>query len=426
MANSLPRPVAAVRNAKLPDGRVVDLSIASGVVSEVTAAGAVSTPEPALDLSGRLLLPAPAEPHAHLDKARSFDAVNPPLGDLGSAIDAWHAHAPTMGIESIVERARAQALAMLAAGITAIRSHVDVLGDGRVSAGDATRGARALAQVREELAGLMDIQLVALAGPHCPDHLVEAVLDAGADLVGGAPHLAPDPAADLARLLALAERRGIGVDLHTDENLFGPVTLDAYARMVRDWPSDRPRTAGHCVRLGTLDAARRDAIIADVKTADLGIVTLPITNLYLQGRDHPVATPRGLAPLRELLDAGVRLGAGADNVRDPFNPVGRGDALETAALLVTAGHLSPEEAYGLVSAGARSVMGLPPAATEAGAQADFLAVRAENLVEAIATAPADRVVIHRGRVVAITETRRELPAMSVVRPHDPPALVPAS
>ncbi|MGW3966675.1 amidohydrolase family protein [Amycolatopsis sp. NPDC005003] len=413
MANSLPRPLAAVRNAKLPDGRVVDLSFASGVVTGIAPAGGTGPgPGPALDLDGRLLLPAPAEPHAHLDKAGSFDAINPKLGDLGAAIDAWRFHATGMSVESIAERARAQALVMLAAGTTAIRSHVDVLGDGLADVEAVTRGARALVQVRAELAGLVDIQLVALAGPHCPDHHVEAVLDAGVDLVGGAPHLAPDPAADLARLLAIAQRRGIGADLHADENLFGPVTLDAYARAVRGWPGDRPRTAGHCVRLGTLEAARRDAIIADVKAADLGIVTLPSTNLYLQGWEHPVATPRGLAPVRELLDAGVRLGAGADNVRDPFNPVGRGDALETASLLVTAGHLSPEEAYELVSTGARSVLGLPPAGPSVGAQADFLAIGAVNLVDAIATAPADRVVIHRGRVVAITETRRELPALS--------------
>jgi cytosine deaminase len=422
MTDPLPRPLAAVRNAQLPDGRVVDVSFASGVVSAITTAGTVDPVGPALDLRGRLLLPAPAEPHAHLDKARSFDAVNPKLGDLGSAIDAWRSHASAMSVESIVERARAQALAMLTAGTTAIRSHVDVLEDGGAGTVDVTRAACALVQVRTELAGLMDIELVALAGPHCPDHHVEAVLDVGVDLVGGAPHLAPDPAADLARLLALAERRGIGADLHADENLSGPVTLDAYARAVRDWPAGRPRTAGHCVRLGTLEPARRDAIIADVKAADVGIVTLPITNLYLQGWEHPVSTPRGLAPLRELLDAGVRLGAGADNVRDPFNPVGRGDALETASLLVTAGHLSPEDAYGLVSTGARSVMGLPPAGTAVGAQADFLAIRAVNLVDAIATAPADRIVIHRGRVVAITEARRELPALSVASP----AFVPAS
>jgi cytosine deaminase len=90
---------------------------------------------------------------------------------------------------------------------------------------------------------------------------------------------------------------------------------------------------------------------------------------------------------------------GADNLQDPFNIVGRGDPLETAALLVMAGHLTPEEAYRAVSAGSRAAMGLEPVEIAAGSPAELVAVRAGSVREAIATAPADRVVIHRGRVV---------------------------
>lgn len=420
MDQHLPRPLALIRDALLPDGQRVDVSIAGDSVAAVAPAGTLHAPEEAvLELGGRLLLTAPAEPHAHLDKALSSDRIQPPLGDLGSAIAAWVDHAATMTVEDVADRARTQALAMLAAGTTAVRTHVDVLsGHGEASLEDATRGARALVQVRDELADLMDIELVALAGPHAPDAHVEAVLDLGVDLVGGAPHLADDPDADVDRLLAIAARRGTGVDLHADENLDGPVTLDRYARTVRDWPRDRQYSAGHCVRLGTLDPERLDAVIAELLAADIGVIALPITNLYLQGWDHPVATPRGLAPLRTLLDAGVRVAAGADNVRDPFNPVGRSDALETASLLVSAGHLTPDEAYGLVSDGARSVMGLPVAGAVPGARADFLAVAASSVVDAVANAPAERSVVSRGRLVATTETVR-----AVARPR--PAAQPA-
>ena len=88
------------------------------------------------------------------------------------------------------------------------------------------------------------------------------------------------------------------------------------------------------------------------------MVTLPQTNLFLQGRSHPVATPRGLTALRPLLDAGVTVAAGGDNLQDPFNLVGRGDPLEAASLLVAAGHLLPEEALAAVSGSARAAMGL--------------------------------------------------------------------
>jgi len=396
---SLPLRIDVLRNATLADGSVVDVTLAGGIVTGVTAAGTrqARSPETAavneLDLTGFVLLTAPAEPHAHLDKALSWDLINPPMGDLGLAIDSWREYSSVMTTESIADRAREAALLLLRNGTTAIRCHVDILhGD------EPMRGVRALVRVREELRELMDIELVALAGPQVPDELVEESLDLGVDLVGGAPHLAPDTIVDLRRLLAIAHRRGVGVDLHTDEGLGGDPTLLEFARIVRDWTT--PVSAGHCVRLGTLEPHALAEVIDEILASDIGIISLPITNLYLQGWQHPVSTPRGLTALRALLNAGVRVAAGADNVRDPFNPVGRSDALETASLLVTAGHLTLDEAYAAVSSGARSVMSLPVAGVEVGAAAELLAVRGLTLSDVIANASADRFVLHAGTLVA--------------------------
>jgi cytosine deaminase len=412
-AVALPISVDLLRGARLADGSFVDVRLHGGVVSDVAAAGELDVHDSAatLELDGWLLLTAPAEPHAHLDKALSFDLIQPPFGDLNSAVTHWRAYAETMSVESIVERARTQALAMLANGITAIRTHADV------HAGFPTRCAEALIAVREQLAELIDIEIVALASWHASAADIEAALDIGVDLVGGAPHMSEDPEAEVARLVAIAAERGLGIDLHTDENLDGPLTIGLFARLVRDLRRDRQYSASHCVRLGTLEAAQLSEVIAEVAGADLGVITLPITNLYLQGWQHPTLTPRGLTALRALLDGGVRVGAGADNVRDPFNPVGRSCAFETASLLVTAGHLSPEESWRLVSDGARDVMGLAPAGARVGAQAELLAVRAHSLTEAVANGPADRLVIHRGALVARSERRTSI--ASAVTSHLP-------
>jgi len=410
--SALPRAVSLLRSATLDDGSVVDVEITGDTVASVRPAGSASSAAASetLDLTGFVLLTAPAEPHAHLDKALSWDLIDPPMGDLGLAIESWKDYSATMTVESIADRARRAALMLLQNGTTAIRCHVDVL-----SGDSPLRGVQALVQVRDELRDLMHIELAALAGPAIPSADVEAALDLGVDLVGGAPHLADDQSADLQRLLAIAARRGMGVDIHTDESLTGGYTLAELARTVRDWPESMPVTAGHCVRLGTLELDELDRIIDEVLASDIGIVTLPITNLYLQGWQHPVSTPRGLTAVRRLLDAGVRLGAGADNVRDPFNPVGRSDALETASLLVTAGHLTVPEAYAAVSEGARSVMNLEPAGVSVGAKAELLAVRGANLADVVANAPADRYVIHAGRLVAFSEVTHHtaLPTRSI-------------
>lgn len=416
---SLPLPLELLRSATLVDGSRVDVELVGGTVSAVlpAGAGAATDPEGSLDLDGFLLLPAPADPHAHLDKARSWDAIRPPAGDLVSAIASWRAYAAHMPVAHIADRAREQVLAMLANGTTAVRSHVDIL------LGDAPlRGVEALLLVRQELADLIDIELVALSGQETPDRDIEAALDLGVDAVGGAPHLALDPQGELHRLLDLAERRGVDVDLHTDENLDGPLTLGDFADRVSGWRQNV--SAGHCVRLGTLPVVERDALIAKVVGARIGIIANPITNLFLQGWDHPASTPRGLTPARALLDAGARFAAGADNVRDPFNPLGRSDALETAMLLVVAGHLTPTEAYAAVSSGARDVLGLPAAGPLVGAAAELLAVRGTSLPDVIAAAPADRFVIHRGSLVASSTVLRHvaLPARSTHPPTRAPQL----
>ena len=413
--SSLPRLLSQLTNATLADGSRVDVALDGPVVSGVLPAGSLGerSDGTSLDLTGFLLLTAPAEPHAHLDKALSWDLIDPPMGDLELAIESWQDYSTAMTIESITDRARQAALLLLRQGTTAVRTHVDLLaGD------DPMRGVRALVRVRDDLSELMDIELVALAGPFVPSEQVVEALELGVDLVGGAPHLSEDPIADLRRLIGIAERCGVGADIHTDESLTGALTLGEYARLVRDWTL--PASAGHCVRLGTLEPTELAAVISEVLASDIGIISLPITNLYLQGWQHPVGTPRGLTALRALLDAGVRVGAGADNVRDPFNPVGRSDALETASLLVSAGHLTLDEAYAAVSSGARSVMSLPVAGVQVGAVAELLAVRGTNLSDVIANASADRFVIHAGRLVAQSTVTYDVASpLSSVNPSTP-------
>lgn len=408
---SLPQSLSQLRGAVLADGSVVDVDI-----SRVDGHAAVKAVRPSderavapdradvLDLRGYVLLTAPAEPHAHLDKALSWDVLRPPLGDLHDAIANWKEGSAGLDEESFRTRARTAALALLRNGTTAVRSHVDIL-----IGPDPLRGIRAIDRVRRELEGVMDIEIVALSKVYATDELVHQALDAGADLVGGSPHSAPDPLGDLDRLLAIAEARGVGVDLHTDEFLEGGHhTIGAFAERVATWPAGRIRTAGHCTRLGTMSRTELAGLLPVIASSGIGVVANPITNLYLQGRGHPVSTPRGITAIEPLREAGIRVAAGADNVRDAFNPVGRSDALETAMLAITAAHVHPDIAMAMVTEDARAVMGLPEAGPRVGARAEFLAVRGTSVLDVIANAPADRVVIHDGKLVSVSETRTQM------------------
>jgi len=394
--------------ATLADGSVADLALTGEVIASVRPAGAANSDsgEQVLDLTGYVLLPAFAEPHAHLDKAYTTEDVGSLDGTLAGAIMAWRSYRRQLGIDEIAARARTAALGALAHGVTAIRTHTDV------AEGIGTRGVEALVKVREDLSAVLDIQVVAfshpLSGPAGTQsrRLLEAAVEAGADLVGGAPHLDPDPAESLAYCLRLAESAGLPVDLHMDENLGERLDLAELARMVSDGFA-QPVTASHCVSLGMAPVTVQDEVAAAVARAGISVITLPMTNLYLQSRERACASPRGLTAVRALLRAGVTVAAGEDNVQDPFNPLGRADPIGTAQLLVLAAHLDPHEALELVSSGARTVLGLPCVRIEPGAPADLVAIAGSSLREAMATATEDRVVIRRGRVVSRTRVLHE-------------------
>ncbi|MGP5930073.1 amidohydrolase family protein [Corynebacterium glyciniphilum] len=404
-------------------GRTVDITFDGSVVNTIRPHDP-GTSENMLDLRGYSVLPATADPHAHLDKSRSWDLVNPPVGDLPGAVDAWSAAAARFSEEDILTRARGTALSMLAAGTTAVRSHVDVYPDA-ITGTDPFRGIRAVDQLRRELEGMTTLQIVALIPASTPvsrvAQLVAGALDTGADLVGGAPHLAHDPLSQTDALIDAAEAHAVGCDLHIDE--FTEVgaagspnartsrtqTIHRYAERVTGWPEGRDRAAGHCCRLSGMTAAELDTTAVELRAAHIPVIALPATNLYLQASDS-----RGIAPVTALREKGVRVAAGGDNVADPFNPTGRADALETASLLITAAHQTPDQALGLVTTDARAAMNLPPAGPTPGARADLLCVRspgprsagtagpAPSTASLIAAAPSDRVVISSGRLVART------------------------
>jgi cytosine deaminase len=400
-----------LRSATLTDGSVVDVRIGGGLIVAVAPAGSLVSEagEDLHDLDGYILLPAPAEPHAHLDKAFTADRIANPTGDLPGAIDAWLAYRASLGVQDILERARHGALSSLACGATAIRSHVDV------GEGIELRGLEALLTLKEELAGLVHLQLVALvsrpltgsAGANNRAFL-RAALERGADLAGGAPHVDPDPARALEFCVKTAADFGRPLDLHMDENLDpGSLGLADLARLVADgFP--HPVTASHCVSLGIQTPAMQVRVAEALAAAGVSVVTLPQTNLYLQGRGWPTSPPRGLTAVRALLAAGVTVAGGGDNVQDVFNPLGRGDPLEAASLLVSVAHLSTEEAYALVSEGARGVMGVAPVEVAPGSSADLLAVAGSSLREVLATASEDRYVFAAGRLLARTRVERQM------------------
>lgn len=384
--------------ATLHDGTVTNVRLGGEHVQEVGSDLAPLPGEDTIDLTGYLLLPAFAEPHAHLDKAFLAERITNETGDLLGAIEAMGAGRHLLNVPDIVERAERAARLLAANGCSVIRTHADTTPD------HGLRSVEALVEVRRRVADVVTLQIVALTGWPVTGvegadsrALLRDALDIGADLVGGCPHLDSDPIGANEVLLAIAAERGCGIDLHTDETLDpSMLSLADLAERVRTSEFPYEVTASHCVSLGVQPVEVQRSVAEAVALANIGVVALPQTNLFLQGRGHPTAMPRGVTAVDALRQAGVTVCAGADNLQDPFNPLGRGDPLETAGLMIATAHALPQTALDMVAGDAHRVLRVDPPAVCAGARADLVAVRAGTVREAIAFGPPDRLVWRQG------------------------------
>jgi cytosine deaminase len=405
-----------LHSAVVANGEVADVLIdGHGVIAAVGADLVPPTEDiERIDLSGRVLLPAATEPHAHLDKAFLAELIHNPTGDLIGAIEAMRANRHLLTVAETADRAERAARRMAANGYTAVRTHADLTIEHGLTS------IEALLDVRERVADLIDVEIVALCGWPVSGTvgadqraLLRAGMEMGADLVGGVPHLETITgngtiASATETLLEIADDYRRPVDLHTDETL--DPTADGLDRLVQHVLDgfDLPVTASHCVSLGQRSASEQRATAELVAEAQINVVVLPHTNLFLQGRGH-TPMPRALTAVDALRTAGVNVSAGADNLQDPFNPLGRACPFETAGLMILATHLLPADAWSTVSTNASRTLrgnGTPHGLTT-GARADLLSVPAGTPREAIANAPADRWVWrggHRRNTNALPET----------------------
>ena len=394
-----------LHSAHTTSGELVDVWIdtQSGRITRVAPTTELA-PDPAfhtLDLTGRVLTTGFIEPHAHLDKAFLADRVDNPEGDLMGAIIGLDAIRSTITFDDIVARSTQAAIALSQNGVTAIRSHADVTLEGGLTP------LLALLETKRRCAHFIDIQVAMLLewpltgaqGAQRQSLALDAIA-AGADIVGGCPHLDDNPTRATEILLQLAQEHNLPLDLHADENL-RPAShdLETLADLALRMLPTVPLNASHCVALSVREESDIVRISEKVAQASISVTALPQTNLFLQARDTHSGKPRAITPIHILRASGVTVAAGADNVQDPFNPVGRLDPLETASLLVMAAHQTTHHAYEMVTSSAASVVYGHSRALEAGNIADLVAIPAHNARHAIAMAPSERIVIKSGRIL---------------------------
>jgi cytosine deaminase len=114
----------------------------------------------------------------------------------------------------------------------------------------------------------------------------------------------------------------------------------------------------------------------------------------------------------ELLQAGILVAAGQDDIDNFYYPLGQPDPLEVAFCIVHAARLAYpeglEQAFDMVSRNAATVMGLPSWEVAVGAEANLVVHDARHVRDAIRYRLPRPYVIARGRVISESSVVRKL------------------
>jgi cytosine/adenosine deaminase-related metal-dependent hydrolase len=372
------------------EGVAADLGLRQGRIAGIAAPGTLAAPviEPC---GGLLALPGLVDGHIHLDKTFLGLPWLPHRPDASVAGRIAAEKVLLAGIaEPMAQRARRMIGHVAARGTTALRTHVDV--DAAAGLG----GLEALLALREEVAHLASIQIVAFpqSGVLAHARVLEDAVRAGADVVGGLDPagIDADIEAQLRVVFGIAERHAVPIDIH----LHDPGELGAF---------ELCRIAAHARAAGI---AGRVAVSHAYALGQVAEATLARTAAALAEAGVAIMTngpgPEAMPPVKRLVAEGVEVFVGSDNIRDAWSPYGNGDMLDRARLVgYRAALLTDAElrlALDLVTAAPARVMGLAPPRLAEGAVADLVLVAAEHAAEAVATAPPRALVVKAGRITA--------------------------
>ncbi|MFL6101105.1 MAG: cytosine deaminase [Actinomycetales bacterium] len=407
-----------LRNARLLSdlSAVQDLRLDEGGIREIgpgLTAGPEVDGDEVVDLEGRLVTPPLVEPHIHLDAVLTVGQPRDNVsGSLFEGIAVWGERVASLTVEDVTQRAREVLRWQLACGVQYVRSHVDVC-DPELKA------LRAMSALRDELAGSVDLQLVAfpqqsIYGYDGGPGLMRQAMEVGADVVGGIPHFEltrEDGVASVLLAFDLAEEFGRPIDIHCDE------TDDDHARFVEVMAAETIKrgmsgrvTASHTTAMGSYNNAYAGRLITNIARAGLHMVTNPLDNAVLQGRFDTGPIRRGSTRVKQLLAAGVNVSIGHDSVMDPWYPLGYGDPVQAAFMLAHTGHMSgaPElvRLLEMVTANPAAALGVAGYGLRVGGPADLVVFDAPSPADALRLVAPRLLVIRGGKVLARTTPSR--------------------
>jgi cytosine/creatinine deaminase len=274
--------------------------------------------------------------HAHFDKAYviSAETLQMTLDSMEVKWDLWKKIKEGYTHENLIKRISLSAERMIAQGSTLTRTNIDV---------DNTVGmmcVEAALEVKEKYKDQINIQICSqvLEGAMNPE--AKKWIEKAApyvDVLGGLPSRdRPNQADHLDYIFEIAKKLNKTVDVHIDQNN-DPDEKDTelLARKVIEHGLQGRVNAVHCCSLAAQENDYMHEVIKLIKQAEMPVIVCPRSMIDgVQMRDKTAPVHNSIAPVPELVEAGVKVALGVDNVHDYFCPFIDGDVFTELLFLI--------------------------------------------------------------------------------------------
>ena len=368
-----------------------DIRVTDGKFEEIGPDLAPRAGEEVLDCTGKLVLPPFIESHVHLDTCLTAgEPVWNQSGTLFEGIRCWSLRKESLTKQDVRDRVNRAVRMQARNGVQFVRTHVDVT-DPKLTAMEA------MLELREELRGTVDIQVVAFPQEGIDSfpngrRLMEDAVRMGADVVGAIPHFEftrEYAVESLNFAVKLAEKYGKLIDVHCDEiddeQSRGLEVLAA--RAYESGLKDRV-TASHTTAMHSYNNAYVTKLMRLLKLSEINFVSNPLVNTHLQGRMDTYPKRRGVTRVKELLAEGINVSFGHDDVFDPWYPLGTGNMRDAVFMGLHVcqmmGYQEIMDSYKLISANAAKTLHLGESyGIHPGRPASFIVLDAENFYNAL-------------------------------------------
>jgi len=381
---------------------LVDLKISQGKIVQIVAADNIPKNIPNLDLDRQIVLPRLIDAHTHLDKGHIWERSPNTEGTFDMALSKAIADSEKYWQSSDVYRRMEFGLkCSYSHGTQAIRTHIDSFGK---QAEISLEVWQSLQSAWQDKITLQAVSLVSLDYYQTPEGvaLADRIAKIGG-VLGGVAWQNPDLEQQLDTIFELAQSRNLALDFHADENGDPEsVCLQKIAQAAIRHDFKQQITCGHCCSLAVQSPEVVKQTIALVKEAGIGIISLPMCNLYLQDR-QAATTPywRGVTRVKELQQAGIPVAFASDNCRDPFFGFGDHDVLEVFEQAVRIAHLDTPYSNWIASITTTpaQIMGLDAGKLLVDRPADLIIFPARYFSELLARSQHQRIIVRQGKAI---------------------------